>query len=91
MLRDSPQLNVFCAISRRKVFGEPTVAGSAYHDALQLGLFPPLEENELHLAARWCTASLTSLSTRLVEHDCPNQWIGLKGPPNTTFTRSDAI
>ncbi|GFX65322.1 hypothetical protein TNCV_3168691 [Trichonephila clavipes] len=25
-------------------------------------------EAELHLAARWCTASLSSLSTRLVEH-----------------------
>ncbi|GFY28071.1 uncharacterized protein TNCV_4394051 [Trichonephila clavipes] len=44
-----PKLNVFCAISRRKVFGpfvfgEPIVTDSAYLDALQLCLFPQLEE-----------------------------------------------
>ncbi|GFX76973.1 uncharacterized protein TNCV_2258361 [Trichonephila clavipes] len=37
--RDSPKLNVFYAISRRKVyrpfvFGKPTVSGFAYLDAL---------------------------------------------------------
>ncbi|GFV72901.1 uncharacterized protein TNCV_1974481 [Trichonephila clavipes] len=42
--RDSPKLNIFCAISRRKVYGpfvseEPTVTGFAYLDALQLGYF----------------------------------------------------
>ncbi|GFX26979.1 uncharacterized protein TNCV_1841511 [Trichonephila clavipes] len=75
--RDSPKLNVFCLISRRKVsgsfvFGETTVTGSAYLDALQLWLFPHLKESEpeLHLAARWCTTSLGSLSTQLVEHHC---------------------
>ncbi|GFV94395.1 uncharacterized protein TNCV_3352331 [Trichonephila clavipes] len=39
--RDSPKLNVFCAIPWRKmywpfIFGEPTVIGSAYLDALKL-------------------------------------------------------
>ncbi|GFU63998.1 uncharacterized protein TNCV_245761 [Trichonephila clavipes] len=43
--RDSPKLNVFCAISWRKVygpfvFGEPIVTGSAYLEALQLWLVP---------------------------------------------------
>ncbi|GFU23897.1 uncharacterized protein TNCV_3331661 [Trichonephila clavipes] len=41
----------FCAISRWKVygpfvFGEPTVTGSAYFDALQQCLFPQLKESE---------------------------------------------
>ncbi|GFW37749.1 hypothetical protein TNCV_4629541 [Trichonephila clavipes] len=56
------------AISRRKVYGffvygEPTVTGSAYLDALQQWLFPELKESEpeLHFAARWCTTSLASL------------------------------
>ncbi|GFW89913.1 uncharacterized protein TNCV_4196011 [Trichonephila clavipes] len=45
--RESPKLNVFSAISWRKVyglfvFGEPTI--SAYLDALQLWLFPQLKE-----------------------------------------------
>ncbi|GFV34423.1 uncharacterized protein TNCV_5137641 [Trichonephila clavipes] len=49
--QDSSKLNVFCAISRRKmnrsfVFGEPTVTGSVYLDALQLCLFPQLKESE---------------------------------------------
>ena len=49
--RDSPKLNVFCAISRRKVYGpfffsEATVTGVSYLDALQLWLFPQLEEAE---------------------------------------------
>ncbi|GFW46521.1 uncharacterized protein TNCV_4812081 [Trichonephila clavipes] len=49
--RDFTKLNIFCAISRRKVygpfvFGEPTVTGSAYLDAVQLWLFPQLKESE---------------------------------------------
>ncbi|GFV64015.1 uncharacterized protein TNCV_4376201 [Trichonephila clavipes] len=45
--RDLPKLNVFCATSRRKVygpfvFGEPTVTGSAYRNVLQLWLFHQL-------------------------------------------------
>ncbi|XP_023211332.1 uncharacterized protein LOC111614181 [Centruroides sculpturatus] len=49
--RDYPKLNVFCAISQQKVygpffFGEATVTGVSYLDALQLWLFPQLEEDE---------------------------------------------
>ncbi|GFU71882.1 uncharacterized protein TNCV_1628231 [Trichonephila clavipes] len=49
--RDSPKWNVFCAISRRKVygtfvFGEPTVTGSANFDVVQLWLIPQLKESE---------------------------------------------
>jgi hypothetical protein len=56
--RDSPKLNVFCAISRQKVygpffFGEATVTGPSYLDTLQLWLFPQLTQDELHLSARW--------------------------------------
>ncbi|GFV52727.1 uncharacterized protein TNCV_2873981 [Trichonephila clavipes] len=49
--RESPKLNVFCSTSRQKVYGpflcrEPTVAGSAYLDTLQLWLFPQSKESE---------------------------------------------
>ncbi|KAJ4433763.1 hypothetical protein ANN_16075 [Periplaneta americana] len=49
--QDSPKLNSFCAISRRKIygpffFGEATVTGASYLDALQQWLFPQLEEGE---------------------------------------------
>ncbi|GFW13989.1 uncharacterized protein TNCV_4701241 [Trichonephila clavipes] len=50
-LRDTPKSNVFCAISRRKVygpfvFGEPTVTDSAFLNALQVWLFSELKERE---------------------------------------------
>lgn len=43
--RDSPKINVFCAVSRRKVygpffFGEATVTGTSYLDPLEQWLFP---------------------------------------------------
>lgn len=49
--RDSPKINVFCALSRRKVygpffFGEATVTGTSYLDTLEQWLFPQMEENE---------------------------------------------
>ncbi|GFU56002.1 uncharacterized protein TNCV_1557561 [Trichonephila clavipes] len=51
--RDFPKLNIFCAMCLSVesiwaffVFGEPTVTGSAYLDAVQLWLFPPLKESE---------------------------------------------
>jgi hypothetical protein len=45
--RDSPKVNVFCAISSQKVYGpfffsEETVTGMAYLDMLQLLLMPQL-------------------------------------------------
>ncbi|GFW03759.1 uncharacterized protein TNCV_2538701 [Trichonephila clavipes] len=48
---DTPKMNDFCTISRRKVygafvFGEPTASGSAYLDTLQLLLFPHLKESK---------------------------------------------
>ncbi|CAH2000060.1 unnamed protein product [Acanthoscelides obtectus] len=48
--RDSPKLNVFCAISKNKVYGpfffhENTVNGSSYLDMLHLWLFPQLTED----------------------------------------------
>jgi len=46
--RDSPKVNVFCAISSQKVYGqffyvEETVTGTTYLDMLQLWLMPQLQ------------------------------------------------
>lgn len=48
--RDSPKLNVFCAVSKKKVYGpfffqEATVRGNAYLDMLSEWLMPQLEED----------------------------------------------
>ena len=45
--RDSPKVNVFCAMSQTKLywpffFCEKTVTGTSYLDMLQLWLFPQL-------------------------------------------------
>jgi hypothetical protein len=47
-VRDSPKVNVFCAVSSCKVYGpfffaEPTVTGINYLDMLQLWLMPQLQ------------------------------------------------
>jgi hypothetical protein len=49
-VRDSPKLNVFAAICRRKLYGpfffaERTVRGHSYLDMLQNWLLPQLEED----------------------------------------------
>ena len=47
-LKDSPKVNVFCAISSQKVYGpfffaEGTITGMTYLDVLQLWLMPQLQ------------------------------------------------
>ena len=49
--RDSPKVNVFCAVSKRQVYGpfffrEATVNGPTYLDMLTEWLFPQLEEKQ---------------------------------------------
>jgi len=49
--RASPKINVFCAMSTRKVYGplffrEDTVTGTSYLEMLQTWLFPRLQEAE---------------------------------------------
>jgi hypothetical protein len=49
-LRDSPKVNVFCAVSRCKVYGpfffaEPTVTGHSYLDMITEWLTPQLRED----------------------------------------------
>lgn len=86
--RDSPKLNVFCAISRRKVygpffFGEATVTGASYLDALQQWLFPQLEEGEPEnfiwqqdgAPPHWHMEVRDWLNDVV-----PDRWIGRKGP-----------
>jgi hypothetical protein len=48
--RDSPKVNVFCAISKEKVYGpfslmENTITGNSYLDMLTLWLLPQLQED----------------------------------------------
>lgn len=86
--RDSPKLNVFCAISRQKVygpffFGEATVTGTSYLDTLQLWLFPQLTQDEPEnfifqqdgAPPHWHNEVRDWLNLTV-----PDRWIGRKGP-----------
>ncbi|GFV32034.1 uncharacterized protein TNCV_1688071 [Trichonephila clavipes] len=91
--RDSPKLNAFCSISRRKVygpfiFGEASMTGSTYLDALQLCLIPQLEEkNEQYhfiwqqdgAPPHWHLSALDWLSITVLD-----QWIICKGTHDKT-------
>ncbi|PSN34312.1 hypothetical protein C0J52_25945 [Blattella germanica] len=60
--RDSPKVNVFCAVSKRRVFGpfffvENTINGNIYLDELQNWLMPQLTA-EMEQGFRWCPSTL---------------------------------
>lgn len=81
--RDSPKVNVFCAISTNKVFGPfffegATVTGQTYLKMLQNWLFPQLEEEARQFIFQqdgapphWHLSVRAYLNERY-----PNQWIG---------------
>lgn len=86
--QDSSKLNVFCAISRQKVygpffFGEATVIGTSYLDVLQLWLFPQLVEDKPNNFIWQQYGALPHWHNNI--HDwlnitVPECWIGRKGP-----------
>lgn len=85
--RDSPKLNVFCAISERTVYGPfffegQTVNGQRYLQMLMNWLFPQLAAEGGHYLFQqdgapphWHLAVRTYLNEHL-----PNRWIGRAGP-----------
>lgn len=85
--RDSPKVNVFCAISKKSVYGpfffaENTVQGPAYLDMLEAWLFPQLKEamngfifQQDGAPPHWHRDVRNFLNTVL-----PHRWIGRSGP-----------
>lgn len=85
--RDSPKVNVFCAISKTKLYGpfffiEQTVTGIVYLDMLQVWLFPQLTTDSSTFILQqdgapphWSTNVRNFLNTEL-----PHRWIGRAGP-----------
>lgn len=84
--RDSPKVNVFCALSRTKVYGpfffaEGTVTGISYLDMLEQWLFPQLMEDSQDFIFQqdgapphWHLHVRTFLNQSL-----PGRWIGRIG------------
>lgn len=85
--RDSPKLNVFCAMSHRKVYGpffffcENTVTGTSYLDMLNLWLFPQLNNDSDNFVFQQDGAPPHwKLDVReYLNHELPHRWIGRVG------------
>lgn len=79
-VRDSPKVNVFCAISREAVYGpfffaETTVNGMTYLDMLQLWLMPQLL-NDFIFQQDGCPAHFHNEVRRYLNTTLPRRWIG---------------
>jgi hypothetical protein len=96
--RDSPKVNVFCAMSKTKTYGpfffaKKTIGGFYYLDTLQSWLFPKLERDEADIIPQQDGAPphfRRELRSHLNE-TLPHRWIGhgsdddmfLKWPPRS--------
>jgi len=93
MERDSPKVNVFCAISRRRVFGpfffaEDTVTGRVYLDMLENWLMPQLADEEVQgyiyqqdgASPHWHKEVRAYLNEHL-----PGRWVGRATATDNTF------
>jgi hypothetical protein len=85
--RDSPKINVFCAISRTKVYGplffmKKTVSGHSYLDMLQIWLFPQLiKDSGDYIFQQDGAPPHWHLDVRCFLNEVlPRRWIGRGGP-----------
>lgn len=92
--RDSPKLNVFCAISSDKVYGpfffaEKTVTGITYLDTLEQWLFPQLLEDSGNFIFMQdgAPAHFHELVRTFLNNTIPNRWIGRGGEEDLIFRR----
>lgn len=93
-IRDSPKVNVFCAVSREKVYGpfffhEVSVTGVIYLDMLHEWLMPQLQEDSDNFIfvqdgapPHWHSQVRNYLDERL-----PGRWIGRASEENMVYKR----
>jgi len=79
-VRDSPKVNVFCALRKERVYGpfffmETTITGIVYLDMLQEFLIPQLDEDDqegrIHFQQDGAPPSLPWRSARVPQHPFP--------------------
>ena len=85
--RDSPKVNVFCAVSIEKVYGpyffdENTFTGTTYLQMLQNWLLPRLraDSNDFILQQDGAPPHWNREVRRFLNHELPQRWIGRNGP-----------
>jgi hypothetical protein len=87
--RDSPKVNVFCAMSQTKLYGpfffsEKTVTGSCYLDVLQLWLFTQrnADSRNFVLQQDGAPAHWNNNVRRFLKDELLHRWIGRVGKDN---------
>ena len=87
--RDSPKVNVFCAMSQTKLYGpfffcEKTVTGTSYLDMLQLWLFPQLaaDSGDFVFQQDGALPHWNINVRRYLNNELRHRWIGRVGPPD---------
>lgn len=90
--RDSPKLNVFCAISVTKVYGpfffmEKTVTGITYLDMLQNWLFPQIEDDsdDFIFVQDGAPPHFSQHVRRYLNNTIPGRWIGRGGAEDQLY------
>ncbi|PNF40965.1 hypothetical protein B7P43_G08819 [Cryptotermes secundus] len=86
--RDSPKVNVFCAVSQDKVYGPfffegNTVTGQTYLDMLQNWLFTSLQADSHDFIFQHFSPPHWRLMVQaFLNENVPQRWIGRKGAPD---------
>ncbi|PNF42433.1 hypothetical protein B7P43_G10117, partial [Cryptotermes secundus] len=87
-VRDSPKVNVFCALSKERVYGpffmERTITGIVYLDMLQEFLIPQLDEDDqegrIHFQQDGASPHYLGEVHEYLNTCFPGQWIGRAAP-----------
>ncbi|XP_023725909.1 uncharacterized protein LOC111874552 [Cryptotermes secundus] len=88
-VRDSPKVNVFCALSTERVYGpfffmERTITGSVYLDMLQEFLIPQLDEDDqegrIHFQQDGAPPHYLGEVHEYLNARFPGRWIGRAAP-----------
>lgn len=88
--RDSPKVNVWCAVSREKLYGpfffaENTVRGNNYTDMLENFFYPQLEQDgilnqNVYFQQDGAPPHYSNIARESVNQQFGNNWIGRSGP-----------
>lgn len=92
--RDSPKLNVYCAVSKQKIYGpfffqESTVTGTSYLDMVSEWLIPQLQEdsNDFILVQDGAPPHWHHEVRNYLDEQLPHRWIGRATDDNVTLMR----
>lgn len=87
--RDTPKVNVWCAVSKEKIYGpfffaEKTISGTVYTDMLEIFFYPQLEQenilNVIYFQQDGAPPHFSLIARESVRRTFGPKWIGRSGP-----------